>query len=293
MKNKSIHMNSFQKFMNNAPLKLKLGLLILILLVLFALIVPSFYPGDPTLNHRVPPKQRPCLQYPLGTTSLGQDVLALLSYGLRNSLAIGIIVAVIGSIVGIIWGIFAGFIGGVIDNLMMLISDTFLVIPSLPVMILLTSIMNGAATLWQLALFISIFSWANPSRSIRTMVLSIRERDFIATARFSRENIWVIAFQEILPYLTSWALTNFMNTILFAISTESGLALLGLSSGDMVTLGNMIQWARNRSAIMAGYWYWIMPPVIVTVILFAALFFVINGYEEYKAIKRGKTYAES
>ena len=278
MKNKSIHMNSFQKFMNNAPLKLKLGLLILILLVLFALIVPSFYPGDPTLNHQVPPKQRPCLQYPLGTTSLGQDVLALLSYGLRNSLAIGIIVAVIGSIVGIIWGIFAG---------------TFLVIPSLPVMILLTSMMNGAATLWQLALFISIFSWANPSRSIRTMVLSIRERDFIATARFSRENIWVIAFQEILPYLTSWALTNFMNTILFAISTESGLALLGLSSGDMVTLGNMIQWARNRSAIMAGYWYWIMPPVIVTVILFAALFFVINGYEEYKAIKRGKTYAES
>ena len=103
----------------------------------------------------------------------------------------------------------------------------------------------------------------------------------------------MIAFQEILPYLTSWALTNFMNTILFAISTESGLALLGLSSGDMVTLGNMIQWARNRSAIMAGYWYWIMPPVIVTVILFAALFFVINGYEEYKAIKRGKTYAES
>ena len=59
MKNKSIHMNSFQKFMNNAPLKLKLGLLILILLVLFALIVPSFYPGDPTLNHQVPPKQRP------------------------------------------------------------------------------------------------------------------------------------------------------------------------------------------------------------------------------------------
>ena len=109
-------------------------------------------------------------------------------------------------------------------------------------MILLTSLLGGAANLVQLALFISIFSWANPSRSIRTMVLSLRERDFINTARFSRESLWTIIFREILPYMMSWSLSNFMNTILFAIGSESGLALLGLSSGNLVTLGNMIQW---------------------------------------------------
>lgn len=233
-------------------------------------------------------KLRPSAEYPLGTTSLGQNVLAMLGYAVRNSLLIGIIVAVVGSLIGVIWGMIAGFVGGVTDNMMMLVSDTFLVIPSLPVMILLTALLNGAANMWQLALFISIFAWANPSRSIRTMVLSIRERDFISTAKFSRENLWQIIFTEVLPFITGWALSNFMNTILFAISSESGLALLGLSSGNLCTLGNMIQWARNRSAIMMGYWHWILPPVIVSVILFSALFFVINGYNEYKAIKRGK-----
>lgn len=280
--------SGFQKFMRNAPMKLKLGLLVLFALVLFAVIVPLRYPGDPTLTNQVPSKIRPNAEYLLGTTSQGQDVLALLGYALRNSLTIGVLVAVIGSAIGVVWGLLAGFLRGKADSLMMIVTDTFLVIPSLPVMILLTSLLNGAANLMQLALFISIFSWANPSRSIRTMVLSLRERDFIHTARFSHEGLWTIIFKEILPYVMSWSLTNFMNTILFAIGSESGLALLGLSSGNLVTLGNMIQWARNRSAIMSGYWHWIMPPVIATVVLFATLFFIINGYNEYKAIKRGK-----
>ena len=278
----------FAKFLKNAPLKLTIGLSVLLLLALFAIIIPILYPGDPVISYQVPMKLRPSAEYPLGTTSLGQNVLAMLGYAVRNSLLIGIIVAVVGSLIGVIWGMIAGFVGGVTDNMMMLVSDTFLVIPSLPVMILLTALLNGAANMWQLALLISIFAWANPSRSIRTMVLSIRERDFISTAKFSRENLWQIIFTEVLPFITGWALSNFMNTILFAISSESGLALLGLSSGNLCTLGNMIQWARNRSAIMMGYWHWILPPVIVSVILFSALFFVINGYNEYKAIKRGK-----
>ena len=142
--------------------------------------------------------------------------------------------------------------GGIADSLMMLVTDTFIVIPSLPCMILFTSLLSGVAGLWQMILFIALFSWAKPSRSVRTMVLSIRERDFIYTAKFSRENVFTIIFREILPYVFSWVLTNFMNTILFAITSESSLALLGLSSGNLATLGNMIQWARDRSAIMAG-----------------------------------------
>ena len=288
MKKRDRSRGKLRKFLKNAPLKLTLGMIVMLLITLFAVITPFFYPNDPTITYQVPAKLKPCAEYPLGTTSLGQNVFAMLAYAVRNSLCTGIIVACVGSLVGIIWGMISGFIGKAADSMMMLVSDTFLVIPSLPVMILLTSLLNGAANLWQLALFISIFAWANPSRSIRTMILSIRERDFIATAQFSSENIWQIIFTEMLPYISGWVLSNFMNTILFAISSESGLALLGLSSGNLVTLGNMIQWARNRSAIMMGYWHWILPPVIVTVILISSLFFVINGYNEYKAIKRGK-----
>ena len=134
--NRAKSLNGLQKFVRNAPMKLQVGLIVLILLALFSIVVPLRYPGDPTLTNQVPAKIRPNAQYLLGTTTQGQDVLALLGYALRNSLIIGVLVAAIGSAIGVIWGMLAGFLGGGIDNGMMLVTDTFLVIPSLPVMIL-------------------------------------------------------------------------------------------------------------------------------------------------------------
>ena len=126
------------------------------------------------------------------------------------------------------------------------------------------------------------------SGQIRSMALTMKERDFVHTAWFSGEGTLQTVVTEILPFTLTWALSNFMNATLSAIASESGLAVLGLSPGNLVSLGNMIQWARNYNAIMMGRWNWILPPILGTIILFVGLFMLITGYNDYTAMKRGR-----
>jgi len=218
---------------------------------------------------------------------MGQDIFWMLLFSLRNSIIIGVIVGSIGTIVGCLWGLASGFLGDAADRVMMSISDTFIVIPALPILLLMTALIGGTMGMVTLALILAMFAWAHPSRHIRAVCLTLRERDFIQTARFSGEGMFRIIVTEIMPYLWTWALSNFMNAILVAIGMETTLAILGLSSATLPTLGNMIQWSRARGAIMLGLWYWIGSPIILIVILFVSLFMLISGYNVYFAKRRG------
>jgi len=278
-----------KKFWKHAPIRFKIGLVAVAILLIIGFILPLFYEGVPITQYNTYKKNLGIsADHLLGTTSLGQDTFWMLVFSLRNSIIIGVIVACIGTVVGVLYGLIAGFCGGIIDRAMMTVADTFIVIPSLPVLILMTSLMAGTMGVVPLALTLSLFSWAHPSRSVRSMCLTMKERDFIATARFSGEGVFQIVITEILPYLLTWTLSNFMNAVLSAIGSESSLAVLGLSSSTLATLGNMIQWARNRNAIMAGRWLWIGAPVVTTMILFISLFMLISGYNDYIAKKRGR-----
>ena len=135
-----------------------------------------------------------------------------------------------------------------------------MVIPQLPILILMTSLMKGSSTVIVMALVLAMFAWAWPSRQIRSMALTIKERDFIQVAKFSGEGTLQIVVTEILPYAFTWSLSNFMNAVLSAIGSESSLAVLGLSPGNLVSLGNMIQWARNYNAIFNKQYLWIGAP---------------------------------
>ena len=196
--------------------------------------------------------------------------------------------AAIGTVVGVFVGLLSGFAGGALDRTLMIITDTFVVIPSLPILILMTSLMKGSATVVLMALTLAMFAWAWPSRQIRSMSLTIKERDFIHTARFSGEGTVQIVVTEILPYALTWSLSNFMNATLSAIGSESSLAVLGLSPGNLVSLGNMINWARQYNAIFNKQWLWIGSPIVATVVLFIGLFMLITGYNDYLSMKRGR-----
>lgn len=212
----------------------------------------------------------------------------LLIEAIHNSLTIGLIVATIGTVAGVLVGLVAGFSGGLVDRTLMVVTDTFVVIPSLPILVLMTALMRGSATVVIMALVLAMFAWAWPSRQIRSMALSIKERDFIQTAWFSGEGTMQVVVTEILPYALTWSLSNFMNATLNAIASESSLAVLGLSPGNLLSLGNMIQWARDRNAIFAGQWFWIGSPIVATVLLFIGLFLLITGYNDYLQMKRGR-----
>jgi len=277
-----------RKFWRNANSRLKVGLIITFVFLFIGFVVYYFPHVDPFIKNTYSAKLNPTGEHLLGTTSMGQDTMWLLVESIHNSLLIGLIVATIGTVVGVFVGLLAGFAGGVLDRVLTVITDTFVVIPSLPILILMTSLMKGKATVVMMALVLAVFAWAWPSRQIRSMSLTIKERDFIHTAWFSGEGTVQVVVTEILPYALTWSLSNFMNATLSAIASESSLAVLGLSPANLVSLGNMIQWARERNAIMLQQWFWIGPPIIATILLFIGLFLLITGYNDYLAMKRGK-----
>ena len=277
-----------KKFWKNASLRLKIGIFITLFFLILGFVVYFIPHADPFPNN-IRMKNKPMsAEHWLGTTSQGQDIFWLLIEAIHNSLTIGFIVAAIGTVVGVLVGLISGFVGGTVDRILMVITDTFVVIPSLPVLIMMTSLMKGSATVFMLAIVLAVFAWAWPSRQIRSMALTMKERDFIHTAWFSGEGTLQTVVTEILPFTLTWSLSNFMNATLSAIASESGLAVLGLSPGNLISLGNMIQWARNYNAIMMGRWNWILPPIVGTIVLFVGLFMLITGYNDYMSMKRGR-----
>lgn len=281
-------MQKFKRFLKNSNARLKLGLIMVAIFMIIGFVMYYLPHENPFTYNTYPNKLPASMEHPLGTTSLGQDVMWLLVESIHNSLLIGLIVATIGTVVGVFVGLFSGFVGGVTDRVLMIITDTFVVIPSLPILILMTSLMKGNSTTFVMALVLALFAWAWPSRQIRSMALSLKERDFIHTAWFSGEGKIQVVATEILPFVITWALSNFMNATLAAIASESSLAVLGLSPANLVSLGNMIQWAKTKNAIFTEQWLWIGSPIVALVILFVGLFLLITGYNDYLAIKRGK-----
>lgn len=277
-----------KRFWKNANFSLKAGLIITLFFVVIGFVIYFLPHINPFTFNSYPTKLKPSTQHWLGTTSMGQDVLWLLIEAIHNSLLIGLIVALIGTVVGVFLGLLAGFSGGWVDRVLTVVTDTFIVIPSLPILILMTSFMKGSSTVLVMALVLAMFAWAWPSRQIRSMALSMRERDFIHTAWFSGEGTVQVIVTEILPFAFTWSLSNFMNATLAAIAAESSLAVLGLSPGNLISLGNMIQWARERNAIFTTQWFWIGSPIVATAVLFIGLFLLITGYNDYLSMKRGR-----
>ena len=273
-----------KKVWKNSSFRFRAGLIITLFFIVLGFIVFYIPHADPFPNNIRFKNLPPSGEHWLGTTSQGQDIFWLLIEAIHNSLVIGFIVALIGTVVGVLVGLISGFVGGTTDRVLMTVTDTFVVIPSLPVMIMMASLMKGKSTVIMLALVLAVFAWAWPSRQIRSMALTLKERDFIQTAWFSGEGTFQTVVTEILPFTLTWSLSNFMNATLNAIASESGLAVLG----NLVSLGNMIQWARNYNAIMMGRWNWILPPILATIFLFIGLFLLITGYNDYMSVKRGR-----
>ena len=279
---------NFKQVWRSMSLRFKIGLGIVIAFFIIGFVVYLFSPGSVMTLSAFKKNQAPSWEHLLGTNKQGQDIFWLLIDSIHNSMILGIVVAAAATAIGVLVGLLAGFIGGAVDRAIMLVCDSVIVIPSLPILILLGALLRGRATTMMIAAILIIFNWPWPARQARSMALTIREREFVNTARFSGESTLKIVCVEIVPHVLSWAMANFVNTILVAIGSEASLAVLGLSSTTTPTLGNMIYWARQYQAIMKKQWIWIGSPVLATSILFIGLFLTYTGYNEYVAKKRGR-----
>ena len=261
---------------------------ILLLFIVLGALLPWFAPADPQAWQTYPRNLPPSLDHLLGTTKLGQDTFWLLTWAIRNSLMLGVIVAFFSTLIGVIAGLVAGFRGGIVDRVLSFLMDATIAIPSLPILILMASILKGQATLLAISIILIAFNWPFPARQIRSVALSMRDREFVHMAWFAGENLGWIITRQIFPYLKTWATANFINTVLVGVAVESSLAVIGLSSADQATLGTMIYWALKYQALLAEQWWWIGPPVVAIMLLFIGLFLLASGLELRSQKARGR-----
>jgi len=268
--------------------RLVVGIILVAIFLILGLVVPPFAPEDPTGWNTYIRNLPPSSIHYMGTNNLGQDIFWLLTWSIRNSLWIGLGVAALATLIGVLVGLLSGFIGGYVDRTLTLLMDIVIAVPSLPILILLSALLGGKSSLLIIAGVLVIFNWPWPGRQARAMALSLREREFINVAQASGESTLKIVVVEIMPFVLGWALANFINTILVAISAESGLAIIGLDSLKDATLGTMIYWAMQHQAKKKKKWLWILSPIFSIMLLFIGLFLVSTGWSDYFATRRGR-----
>lgn len=206
---------------------------------------------------------------PLGTDNFGRDVLTELVAATRVSLQIGLVAGVIATIIGLTLGLFAGYIGGVVDDLIMFITNLFIVIPPFVLLILISFSIGqeqrGAITV---AVVIGLTSWVWTARAVRSQVISLRNRDHVNLSKLSGHSIVHIILNDILPYIMSYVVMALILQISSGILAEAGLSILGLGprTTEVPTLGLMMNWAMIYQAHILGNW-WAYMPVLVTIAL--------------------------
>jgi peptide/nickel transport system permease protein len=274
-------MSALHDVWRRLPLNAKIGVFLLGLFVLAAIIGPQVAPYDPGYQNPSPSlsMQPPSAAHLLGTTQSGQDVLSQLLVGIRLTLELALFVGVIATVFAVLVGVTSAFLGGVWDELLMLLSNVFLVIPQLPLLILLLGFLpqkGQEATI----LVLSVLGWPWGARVIRAQTLMIRNRDFVAASRESGEKSWRIIISEIIPNEVSLIAANFVNTVLYAIGASVALAFVGLADLNSWSLGTMLYWAQSQQALQLGAWWWFLPPGIAVALIGTSLVLLNTGIDE-------------
>jgi len=253
-----------------------------ILLVLLGMGVLSFVaPYAPDDRRVVPVDRPPSLQYFFGTTSLGQDVFWLTTYAIRNSLFVAGLAVVIGRSIAVMLGSFSGYVGGALDRVVSGFTDSFIVIPRLPLLILVSFMIRGSLNMLGLAVLLGLLDWAWPSKRYRSQVLTLREEEFTKTATFAGMGTLKIILREHLPFLIPFLLADAVSGFLFAIGMEVTLSVLGLSDLGSPTIGTMIYWAGYYQALLTRRFWWLVAPIVTSVLLVVALYLLSISLGSY------------
>jgi len=254
----------------------------ILILIILGLIVASFFsPYDENAIYIVPPDMPPSAEFWFGTTSRGQEVFWQIAASLRNTLLFGLIVAVISRLIALVVGLVSGYIGGRTDQIIMGINDTLGALPNIPILLLLVFVLRDQMTWSMLAIVAALLGWTHDSRLIRSVALSLRQREFTRHAVFSGMRTPQILIREHLPYVMPIVFFTTMNNLIWAIGLEVTLSVLGFSDINRPTIGGMIYWANAHSAMVAGIWWWVAFPMFFVVILFLGLFMLAMSVNEY------------
>lgn len=234
----------------------KIGLALFVLFLIVAVFAGAVAPYDPWL--RFSPFMPPGFAHPLGTNDLGNDILSELIFGTRVSLIVGFGAAFMATIIGTVVGLLSGYFRGLADELLMGLTDVFLMIPQIPLIIVLAAFLRPS--FWMTALLMGCLWWTSTARVVRSRTLQVREMSYVESATslgFSHPHI---IFTDVLPNILHVIMPKFLLAIASALIAEASISFLGLGDPTMKSWGMMINFAFTRGGFINGYWWWYLPP---------------------------------
>ena len=255
----------------------RFGLAVLGVTVFVAIFGNMIAPYDPTASS-LDVLQPPSFDHWLGTTESGEDVFSQLLVGTRTSVVIGFAAALISAVLGSAVGVASGYFGGWTDRILDSFENWFLVIPTLPLMIVLARLLDPS--LWVLVAVIGLTSWAGTGRIVRAQVMTLRERAFVERARALGASDFYIIKTHVLPNTLPLIFANTVLIIAVAILSEAALSFLGLGDPSRISWGSMLENAFGSGAPSAGAWWYVIPPGLCITVLVLAVTLIGFLYEE-------------
>ncbi|MDD1772484.1 MAG: ABC transporter permease [Methanomassiliicoccales archaeon] len=250
----------------------KAGVFILLLLITIGSLAPWIAPYDPLQTGT--PFQSPSFTHPFGTDNLGQDNLSRLIYGIMNTIKIAFVAALVSLAIGVSVGVYSGYYRGWREDALMGVTDLFLLIPSLPLMILMASYLEPSE--WNIVLVIGFLWWCPTARVVHARALQVRNQGYVRSALALGYGGPYIIWHHILPNCKQVIIAKFTMGVALAMLAEASLSFLGLGDPLSITWGSMVNLAYSCGGFANDLWWWYLPPCIM-ITLTAAAFFMVGG----------------
>ncbi|MBO0775959.1 MAG: ABC transporter permease, partial [Actinobacteria bacterium] len=242
-------------------------------------------PQDPgaSANATASLPQPPSAAHWLGTTQQQQDVFSQLLAGGRSTVLVAFVAGVVATALSVLIGVTAGYAGGRSDDLLSMLANFFLVMPALPLLIVIFGFLpnSGGSDDVLIGLIIALTGWAFGARVLRAQALSLRNRDYVESARVIGERGWRIIVSEIMPNLIPIIASSFLFTVLYGVGTYTALAFLGLVNPNHWSWGGMLFYAQVSNAELSGYWWWFIPPGLAVALLGTSLALLNFSIDEF------------
>jgi peptide/nickel transport system permease protein len=259
--------------------KSRFGLTLVGFMVFVALIAPWISVNNPTEFNLLAARQAPSWHHLFGTTDQGSDIFSQVALGTRRSLILGAAAALLATTLAATLGILAAYCGGVVDEIINFLTSVFLVIPTIPLLIVISGYLSDRGMLTMI-LVLGLTLWAFEARILRGQALSLRNRDFVQAAKTAGESTWRIVFGELMPNMISRIAAAFVLVFYIALLVDAGLEFLGLGDTSHVSWGMVLYWAQTNSTVLQGEWWPFLFPGLALVITVVGLVFLLAGIDE-------------
>jgi peptide/nickel transport system permease protein len=259
--------------------KSRFGLVVIAFMVVVAVIAPWISVDHPTDFNILATRQAPSWNHLFGTTDQGSDIFSQVVLGTRRSLILGAAAAVIATALATTLGILGAYSGGVVDEIVNFLTNVFLVIPTIPLLIVISGYLK-ARGMTTMILVLGLTLWAFEARILRGQALTLKNRDFVQAAKVAGESTWRIVFGELMPNMISRIAAAFVLVFYIALLVDAGLEFLGLGDTTHVSWGMVLYWAQTNSTVLQGEWWPFLFPGLALVLTVVALVFLLAGIDE-------------